>query len=71
MIFSMNRIYRILLKTCPHLLLKTLDLPTPTGLKYLTQIDTSQLLSLPVMILKFSPGNLPMSAFTESSLLIR
>ena len=62
MILSMTRIYRILLKTCPHLLLKTLDLPTPMGLKYLsTQTDTSQLLSLPVMILKFSPG------FTENS----
>ena len=72
MILSMNRIYQILLKTCPHLPLKTLDLQTPMGLKYLlTQIDTSQLLSLPVMILKFNPGNLPMSAFTESSLWIR
>ena len=69
MILSMNRIYQILLKTCPHLLLKTRVLPTPMGLKYLsTQIDTSQLLSLPVMILKFSPGNLPILALTENSL---
>ena len=72
MILCMTRIYRILLRTCPHLLLKILDLQTPTGLKYLiTQIDSSQLLSLHVMILKFSPGNLPMSAFTENSLWIR